>query len=47
MILEPLRNDKKFSSWTIFRVADTLCDEWSALNPIPEKNVIVHDKKAY
>jgi len=29
----PLYSDKKFTSWTIKRVAEALCDEWMSLNP--------------
>jgi hypothetical protein len=42
---ESLYEGKKFTSWTINKVAEVLCDEWNTLNPKLENDVLIYDKK--
>jgi len=43
---KPLYRDKKFTKWTIERVAEALCGEWRVLRPELEKGAVVYDKKS-
>lgn len=42
---ESLYKDKKFKSWSISHLAETLCDEWSDLRPRLIKNRTSYGKK--
>lgn len=41
-----LYEGKNFTSWTVARIAEVICEELQDLGPTLEKNAVVYDKKA-